>query len=54
MATVYFKITPQQEKEVKALMSGEGYTSKAEFFRFLVKYYKYEKLAEKKELEKEA
>lgn len=27
-------------------MEGEGYTSKAEFFRFLLKYYKYQKITE--------
>jgi len=43
MATVFFKITNQQEKEVKNLMEEEGYTSKSEFFRFLIKFYKYQK-----------
>lgn len=43
MATVFFKITAEQEKEVLNLMKQEGYTNKAEFFRFLVKFYKYQK-----------
>lgn len=43
MATVFFKINDIQEKEVKQMMSEEGYTNKAEFFRFLIKYYKYNK-----------
>mgnify|MGYP003395797862 FL=1 len=43
MATVFFKITAEQEKEVLNLMKEEGYTNKAEFFRFLVKFYKYQK-----------
>ena len=42
MATVFFKITAEQEKEVLNLMKEEGYTNKAEFFRFLVKFYKYQ------------
>lgn len=41
MATVFFKINEKQEAEVAELMEGEGYTSKAEFFRFLVKFFKY-------------
>lgn len=43
MATVFFKLTDQQEKEVKNLMYQEGYTNKAEFFRFLLKFFKYRK-----------
>jgi len=41
MATIFFKINDKQEKEVAKLMDEEGYTNKAEFFRFLVKFYKY-------------
>lgn len=52
MATVFFNINPTQEKEVKKLMKEEGYTNKAEFFRFLIKYYKYNKAPEKNEEEK--
>ena len=43
MSTVFFKITSTQENEIKKFMKDEGYTSKSEFFRFLVKYYKYQK-----------
>lgn len=54
MASVFFNINPAQEKEVKKLMSEEGYTNKAEFFRFLIKYYKYHKSPEEKRFEKAA
>ncbi len=43
MATVFFKINQIQENEVKKMMEDEGYTNKAEFFRFLIKFYKYNK-----------
>ncbi|HAU40095.1 MAG: hypothetical protein UV80_C0006G0093 [Candidatus Peregrinibacteria bacterium GW2011_GWF2_43_17] len=43
MATVFFKINNRQEKEIAHMMDEEGYTNKAEFFRFLVKFYKYQK-----------
>jgi hypothetical protein len=43
MATVFFKIGEVQEKEVNKMMKEEGYTNKAEFFRFLIKFYKYNK-----------
>ncbi|MDP2642734.1 MAG: hypothetical protein Q8P62_02750 [Candidatus Peregrinibacteria bacterium] len=52
MATVFFKINNTQEKEVKTLMKEEGYTNKAEFFRFLVKFYKYHKSPEEIRFEK--
>lgn len=54
MASVFFNINEAQEKEVKKLMSEEGYTNKAEFFRFLVKFYKYNKTPEEKRFEKAA
>lgn len=54
MATVFFNINNIQEKEVKTLMQEEGYTSKAEFFRFLVKFYKYHKTPEEHRFEKAA
>ena len=41
MPSVFFKITKSQEKEVYEMMEQEGYTSKTEFFRFLIKFYKY-------------
>ncbi len=43
MKTIFFKISDKQAEEIKALMDEEGYTSKAEFFRFLVKFFKYGK-----------
>lgn len=52
MATVFFNINDIQEKEVKSLMHDEGYTNKAEFFRFLVKFYKYHKTPEERRFEK--
>ena len=52
MATVFFKINDQQEREVSELMEGEGYTNKAEFFRFLIKFYKYKKTPDENRLEK--
>ena len=52
MATVFFKINEKQEKEVEQLMDDEGYTNKAEFFRFLVKFYKYHKSPEEIRFEK--
>ena len=53
MATVFFKVSPQQEKEIKTFMKAEGYSSKAEFFRFLLKFYKYENRIEKVKLSPE-
>ncbi len=41
MSTVFFKINSMQDGEVKKMMREEGYTSKSEFFRFLIKFYKY-------------
>lgn len=52
MTTVFFKINDIQEKEVKQMMSEEGYTNKAEFFRFLIKFYKYNKSPAEKSFEK--
>jgi Arc/MetJ-type ribon-helix-helix transcriptional regulator len=52
MASVFFNINETQEKEVKQLMEEEGYTSKSEFFRFLVKFYKYHKTPEEQRFEK--
>lgn len=52
MATVFFKINNVQENEVKSLMKEEGYTNKAEFFRFLIKFYKYHKSPEEIRFEK--
>ena len=33
------------------MMAEEGYTSKAEFFRFLIKFYKYHKTPAEKDFE---
>ena len=52
MATVFFKVTNQQDVEIKTLMEQEGYTNKAEFFRFLLKFFKYHKTPEELRLEK--
>lgn len=51
MTTVFFKINDVQQNEVETMMASEGYTSKAEFFRFLIKYYKYSQSAAEKRLE---
>ena len=54
MATVFFKTTPTQDEEIKKMMDAEGYTSKAEFFRFLLKFFKYHKTREELDFEKSA
>ena len=54
MATVFFKINEKQNQEVAKLMEEEGYTNKAEFFRFLVKFYKYHKSPDEIRFEKAA
>ena len=54
MATVFFKINDKQETELKNLMEDEGYSSKAEFFRFLIKFYKYTRPPEEVAFEKAA
>lgn len=53
MSTVFFKINETQTKEIQELMDREGYSSKAEFFRFLVKFFKYhhQEISEEKKLE---
>ncbi len=43
MTTVFFKLNDVQEKELKQFMKEEGYSNKTEFFRFLIKFYKYNK-----------
>ena len=52
MTTIFFKINDVQEKEVKNFMKEEGYSNKAEFFRFLIKFYKYNKTTEQERFEK--
>lgn len=54
MATVFFKISDQQEKELSALMEEEGYTNKSEFFRFLLKFFKYTRSPEDVKFENSA
>lgn len=39
--SVFFNVSSQLENEIKSLMEQEGFMSKAEFFRFLVKFFKY-------------
>ncbi len=51
MTTVFFKINDIQQNEVETMMKNEGYTSKAEFFRFLIKYYKYNQASSKRRFE---
>ncbi len=41
--TVSFKISPLMAYEIDKLMHDEGIESKAEFFRFLLKFYKYQR-----------
>jgi len=52
MTTVFFKINDTQGNEVEKMMAEEGYTSKSEFFRFLIKFYKYHKTPEENRFEK--
>lgn len=51
MTTVIFKLSEPQEQEVKSMMKEEGYNSRAEFFRFLLKFYKYNKPQAEKNFE---
>ena len=52
MSTVFFKINEKQSQEVEQMMESEGYSNKAEFFRFLIKFYKYHKSPEEIRFEK--
>lgn len=52
MSTVFFKINDKQNQEVEQMMESEGYSNKAEFFRFLIKFYKYHKSPEEIRFEK--
>lgn len=51
MSTIFFKINEVQDSEVKKMMMDEGYTNKSEFFRFLIKFYKYHKTPAEKDFE---
>lgn len=51
MSTIFFKINDTQDGEVKKMMKEEGYTNKSEFFRFLIKFYKYHKTPAEKDFE---
>lgn len=52
MNSVFFKISTTQEVELKELMKEEGYTNKSEFFRFLIKFFKYHKSPSEMRFEK--
>ncbi len=41
MPNLFMRISPQLDEEIKELMGIEGYMSRAEFVRFLIKFYKY-------------
>lgn len=41
MSSIFFKVNDTFDQELKTFMQDEGYESKAEFFRFLIKFYKY-------------
>ena len=54
MSAIFFKLSPIQENELHTFMNDEGYESKAEFFRFLIKFYKYQRSAAEVQLERNA
>lgn len=41
MSSIHFILNEAQEEELATLMKNEGITSRAGFFRFLMKFYKY-------------
>ncbi len=41
MPNFFMRISQQQDDEITELMTIEGYTCRAEFMRFVIKYYKY-------------
>ncbi len=51
MPAIFFKLSPTQEHELTLFMKEEGYESKAEFFRFLLKFYKYQRSSAEIQLE---
>ncbi|MFN7161100.1 MAG: hypothetical protein ACK4NC_05875 [Candidatus Gracilibacteria bacterium] len=46
MSSIFFKVNETFDQELKTFMQDEGYDSKAEFFRFLIKFYKYHRNSE--------
>lgn len=46
MPAVFFQLNADQEADLKKLMKETGYTKKSEFFRFLINYYRFEKVTE--------
>ncbi len=52
MPAVFFQMSNEQNALLKKLMAQDGYTSKAEFFRFLLKLHEYRRM-DKKEVEQE-
>lgn len=52
MPSILFNINKAQEKEIFELMALEGFTSKTAFFRFLIKFYKYQNAPDMRKLEK--
>ena len=41
MPAIFFNISDKQSAELRELMEEEGYSGKAEFIRFLIKFFKY-------------
>lgn len=52
MSSIFFKVNETFEQELHTFMKEEGYDSKAEFFRFLIKFYKYHRRERNNELHK--
>ncbi|GEM_PF-3961229 len=46
MPAVFFQLNKDQDADMKRLMKEMGYTKKSEFFRFLLNYYRFEKVTE--------
>lgn len=41
MSVIHFSLNEIQDQELEVLMKKEGITTRAGFFRFLIKFYKY-------------
>ncbi len=52
MPSVLLRINAEQEKEIYELMALEGFSNKSAFFRFLIKFYKYQNAPDMRKLEK--